>query len=132
MNSNKTSFARRWAARSALGIVAACALLGAGAASARGHWSVQIGTPGLAVGAYPAPYYAPYGGYGGGYGGGYAPAPVYSYPAPVYYDAPPVYYRPAPPVYYRPAPVYAPQGGRVYYGPGFPYRTPREMDEDGE
>jgi len=125
MNSNKASSARRWAARSALGVVAACALLGAGAASARGHWSVQIGTPGLGVGAYPAPYYAPY--------GGYAPAPVYSYPEPVYYGAPPpVYYRPAPPVYYRPAPVYTPPVGRVYYGPGFQYRTPRELDEDGE
>jgi hypothetical protein len=95
----------------AIGAVAAGALLSAGAANARGSWSVQIGTPGLAVAPYPQPYYAP--------------QPVYPYPEPIYYEAPPpVYYRPPPPVYYRPAPVYAPPPGRVYYGPGHPYRPP--------
>lgn len=102
----------------AIGVLAAAALLGAGAASARGSFSLEIGTPGVVYGGYPAPYYAP-------------PAPVYSYPAPVYYEPPPpVYYRPPPPVYYRPAPVYTPPPGRVYYGPGYPYRAPNEGYDD--
>ena len=78
----------------------------------------QVALPGLAIGAYPA---APY----------YAPPPVYSYPAPVYYEAPPpVYYRPPPPVYYRPAPIIAPAPGRIYYGPGYPYRAPNDWDDE--
>ncbi|RRH87313.1 hypothetical protein EH244_17615 [Variovorax beijingensis] len=110
---NKRSSVFKWVA---LGAIAASALLAAGAASARGSWSVQIG-----AGGYPAPYYAP-------------PPPAY-YPAPIYYaPAPPVYYRPPPPVYYRPAPVYAPPPGRIYYGPGYPYRPPNgdEWDNDRE
>jgi len=91
VNLKQHSSVFKWAT---LGAIAAGALLAAGAANARGHWSVQIGTPGYVGGGYPAPYYAP-------------PPPVY-YPAPIYYQpAPPVYYRP-PPVYYRPAPVYSP------------------------
>lgn len=114
MNIQHQSSVFKWLA---IGAVAVGALLSAGAASARGSWSVQIGTPGLAVGAYPQPYYAP--------------QPVYPYPAPIYYEAPPpVYYRPPPPVYYRPAPVYAPPPGRVYYGPGYPYRPPNAWDDE--
>ena len=82
----------------ASGAVAAAALLGASAASARGDvsWSVGVNLPGVALGV-AAPTY-------------YAPPPVY------YAPPPPVYYRPAPPVYYRPAPVYyAPPP--VYYRP---------------
>ncbi|MGJ7485394.1 hypothetical protein ACSFA2_09050 [Variovorax sp. LT2P21] len=81
----------------ASGAVAAAALLGASAASARGDvsWSVGINAPGIALGVAAPTYYAP---------------------PPVYYAPPPVYYRPAPPVYYRPAPVYyAPPP--VYYRP---------------
>jgi hypothetical protein len=101
----------------AIGAVIAGALLAAGAANARGSWSVQIGTPGYVVGGYPAPYYAP--------------PPVYSYPAPIYYaPPPPVYYRPPPPVYYRPAPIYTPPPGRIYYGPGYPYRPPNDWDDE--
>lgn len=88
----------------ASGAVAAAALLGASAASARGDvsWSVGINAPGIALGVAAPTYYAP---------------------PPVYYAPPPVYYRPAPPVYYRPAPVYyAPPP--VYYrpAPGYYYR----------
>ena len=86
------------------GAVAAAALLGASAASARSDvsWSVGVNLPGVALGV-AAPTY-------------YAPPPVYYAPPPVYYAPPPVYYRPAPPVYYRPAPVYyAPPP--VYYRP---------------
>jgi hypothetical protein len=105
----------KWAA---IGAVAAGTLLAADSASARGSWSVQIGTPGY-VGGYPAPYYAP--------------PPVYSYPAPIYYEPPPpVYYRPPPPVYYRPAPIYSPPPGRIYYGPGYPYRPPNGDGWDDE
>ena len=88
----------------AIGAVAFGALLTAGAADARGSWSVQIGTPGYVVGGYPAPIY--------------------------YEPPPPVYYRPPPPVYYRPAPVYTPPPGRIYYGPGYPYRPPNGWDDE--
>ena len=90
----------KWAAA---GAVAAAALFGASAASARSDvsWSVGINTPGISLGV-AAPTY-------------YAPPPVY-YAPPQVYAPPPVYYRPAPPVYYRPAPVYyAPPP--VYYRP---------------
>ncbi|MGJ7526292.1 hypothetical protein [Variovorax sp. GB1P17] len=110
MNFKNHSSVFKWVA---IGTIAAGALLAVGSASARGSWSVEIGTPGLAIGAYPAPYYAP--------------PPVYSYPAPIYYEPPPpVYYRPPPPVYYRPAPIYSPPPGRIYYGPGYPYRPPND------
>jgi len=41
-----------------------------------------------------------------------------------------VYYRPPPPVYYRPAPLIAPPPGRLYYGPGYPYRAPNDDGDD--
>lgn len=95
----------KWAAA---GAVAAAALFGASAASARGDvsWSIGINTPGVVFGAAAPTYYAPPPTY-------YAPAPtyyappppVYYRPAPVYYAPPPVYYRPAP-GYYRPGPGY--------------------------
>ena len=116
MNFKNHSSVFKWAT---LGAIAAGALLAAGAASARGHWSVEIGTPGYVGGGYPAPYYAP--------------PPAYSYPAPIYYQpAPPVYYRPPPPVYYRPAPIYSPPPGRIYYGPGYPYRPPNGYEWEDE
>lgn len=115
MNFKNQSSVFKWAA---IGAIAAGALLTVGSASARGSWSVQIGTPGYGYGGgYPAPYYVP--------------PPVYAYPAPIYYaPAPPVYYRPPPPVYYRPAPIYSPPPGRIYYGPGYPYRPPNGWDGD--
>lgn len=72
MNLKPQSSVFKWAT---IGAVVAGALLAAGAANARGSWSVQIGTPGYVAGGYPAPYYAP--------------PPVYSYPAPIYYEPPP-------------------------------------------
>ena len=80
-----------------------------GAAHARGndvYWSVDVGSPGLAVGVGNAPrVYAP---------------PVYVAPPPVYVPPPPVYVPPRPTVYVQPAPppvvVYEPPYGGPYYG----------------
>ncbi|GER11033.1 hypothetical protein [Variovorax boronicumulans] len=114
MHSPSDSSVFRWAAVAA---ITAGALLATGAASARTSWSVQIGTPGA---VYAPPYYVP--------------PPVYAYPAPIYYEPPPprAYYRPPPPVYYRPAPIYVPPRGRLYYGPGYPYRAPNDDDDDDD
>ena len=93
----------------AIGAVIAGALLAAGAANARGSWSVQIGTPGYVVGGYPAPYYAPPPVY-------VAPRPVYVAPPVVYARPRVVYYAPRPRVVYR-APYWHRRviGGPVYY-----------------
>ena len=81
-----------------------------GAAHARGndvYWSVDVGSPGMAVGVGNAPrVYAP---------------PVYVAPPPVYVPPPPVYVPPPrPTVYVQPAPppvvVYEPPYGGPYYG----------------
>ena len=95
MNLVRSTFFK-WAAA---GAVAAAALFGASAATARSDvsWSVGINAPGVSLGVAAPTYYAP---------------------PPVYYAPPPVYYRPAPPVYYRPAPVYYAPPPPVYYQPG--------------
>lgn len=114
MNLKPSSFSSRGLHLAALAAVAFGALFAAGAANARGHWSIEIGTPGA---GYPPPYYVP--------------PPVYYEPAPIYYaPPPPAYYRPPPPVYYRPAPLIAPPPGRLYYGPGYPYRAPNDDGDD--
>jgi len=87
----------------ALGLLVAAGLALTPAAFARGHVSVGIGLPGLAIGVGPHHTYVGVGGY-------YAPG----YYAPAYYGAP-VVYDYGYPAYYGPA-YY---GGVVYSGGGY-------------
>jgi len=97
------TFRKRGFRALALGLLVAAGLALTPAAFARGHVSVGIGLPGLAIGVGPHNTYVGIGGYAPGY---YAPA----YYGPAYYDA--GYYAPA---YYGPA-YY---GGVVYTSGGY-------------
>ena len=92
----------------ATALVAAAAMLGAGAAHAGGHvsWSIGINTPvvGTVISNGPV-YYPPV--------DVYLPVAIYE-PAPVYRVAPPVAYYPRYSGYYGPVPVVYPR-----YTPGW-------------
>ena len=103
-----------WSGATAALAVAAMGFAGSAQARDNVYWSVDVGSPGVSVGATNA-------------------RPVYVQPAPIYMQPAPIYMQPAPvfiqqrPVYVQPAPVYysRPPGWYKRHG-----RHGRDRDHD--
>ena len=104
----------------ATALIAAAAVLGAGAAHAgQVSWSVGINVPVVGAVVSNAPYYAPV--------PVYMPAPPVYVAAPVYRVAPPVaYYYPRYGAYYRPVPIAYPR-----YYPGHHHHGQPQWNDRG-